>query len=330
MTPRGCQAAARTERAETLELRQIQYFVVVAGQRNFSRAAEAVGVAQPAISQQIRRLEEELGVDLLDRSSRPVTLTEAGEAFLTRAERMVAEAKLAKDDMREFAGVGRGRLVIGALPSLARVSLAPVLARFHAAHPRIELIVREENTEKLERLVGLGELDLAVLHAVPGQYTGQASHRGIMIERLFEEELVAIVPPNHRFAERTSLDVRALRDEGFVLRARGSGLARAIATATTAAGFTPLVAAECTSLETLRSLVSAGIGISIVSRSAAEGAGPTVVVLPLRPSLPSHTTAVAWRSDSRPSAAVEAMLALIRKQLVVVPPPSTRRGRNTQ
>lgn len=309
-----------------MELRQIQYFVVVAGQQNFSRAAEAVGVAQPALSQQIRRLEDELGVVLLDRSNRPVTLTEAGVAFLARAERILAEAKLATDDMREFAGVGRGRLVIGALPSLARVSLGAVLSRFHTAHPGIELILKEETTEQLERLLGLGQLDLALLHAVPGLYTGEASHRGIVMERLFDEELVVIVSAGHRFAERKALAVRDLRDEGFVLRMRGSGLSHTIMTATNAAGFTPLVAAECSSVGTLRSLVSAGIGVSIVARSAAESPGPPVVVLPLRPSVPSHTAAVAWRSDSRPSAAVEAMLALIREHLAVGSGTSPRRS----
>ena len=298
-----------------MELRQIQYFVVVAGQRNFTRAAEALGVAQPALSQQIRRLEDELGVVLLDRSSRPVTVTEAGVAFLARAERMLAEAKLAKDDMREFAGVGRGRLVIGALPVLARVSLPPVLAEFHAAHPRIELILREENTEELERLLGLGQLDLAVLHAVPGLYSGNPSRRGIIMERLFQEDLVAIVPPRHRLANRRWVDLRSLREEPFVLLGRGSGLAHTITTATTAAGFTPIVAVECFNLGTLRSLVSAGIGVSVLARSAAEWAGPPVVVLPLRPSLPAHTAALAWRSDSRPSAAVEAMLGLVREHL---------------
>lgn len=301
-----------------MELRQIESFVVVARQRNFSRAAEAVGVAQPALSQQIRRLEDELGVVLLDRSTRPVKLTEAGTAFLVRAERMLAEAKLARDDMREFAGVGRGRLVIGALPALARAPLVQVLALFHAAHPGIELVIREESTEELERLLGLGQLDLALLHAVPGLYSGNASHRGIVMERLFDEPLVAIVGPHHRFADRRSVDVRALQDEGFVLRSRGSGLAHTITTATNAAGFTPIVAAECSHLGTLRSLVSAGVGVSIVARSVCEGPGPPVVVLALRPSLPSHTTALAWRSDSRPSAAVEAMLNLVREQLTAV------------
>lgn len=311
-----------------MELRQIQYFVVVAGQRNFSRAAEAVGVAQPALSQQIRRLESELGVVLLDRSNRPVTLTDAGVAFLARAERILAEAKLAKDDMREFAGVGRGRLVIGALPALARLSLGPVLARFHAAHPGVELMLREETTEQLERLLGLGQLDLAVLHAVPGLYTGEATHRGMMMERLFDEELVAIVAAGHRFADRSAVAVRDLREEGFVLRIRGSGLSHTIMTATAAAGFTPVVAAECSSVGTVRSLVSAGVGVAIVARSAADAPGPPVVVLPLRPPLPSHTAAVAWRSDSRPSAAVEAMLALVREHLAVGPlGQQRRRGR---
>ena len=195
-----------------MELRQVQYFVVVAGQRSFSRAAQAVGVAQPALSQQMKRLESELGVVLLDRSTRPLKVTEAGVAFLARAERMVAEANLARDEMRDFAGVGRGRLVVGALPGLAAFWLPDVLGRFHLAHPGIELVLREANTEELSRLLGLGQLDLALLHAVPGLYTGHPSHRGIVMERLFDEELVVIVAPGHPLAHRASVRLGALPD----------------------------------------------------------------------------------------------------------------------
>jgi len=303
-----------------MELRQVQYFVVVAGQRSFSRAAAAVGVAQPALSQQMKRLEDELGVVLLDRSTRPLKVTEAGLAFLARAERMLAEANLAKDEMRDFAGVGRGRLVIGALPGLAAFWLPEVLGRFHLAHPGIELVLREANTEELARHLGLGQLDLAFLHAVPGLYTGRPSHSGIVMERLFDEELVVIVAPGHPLAHRTSVQLDALRDQPFVLRSRGSGLAHTIRTATAAEGFTPVVAAECASAETLRGLVAAGLGVSIIPRRSAEAPGSHVAVLALHPSLPSHVAAVAWRSDARPSGAVEALLALVRERVATVFP----------
>lgn len=296
-----------------MELRQIHYFVIVARQQSFSRAAEAVGVAQPALSQQMKRLEEELGVALLDRSSRPVRLTEAGVAFQARAERMLAEASLAKEEMRDFAGVGRGRLVVGALPALAGLWLPPVLGRFHALYPRIEIVLREANTEELSRLLGLGELDLALLHAVPGLYSGGPSYRGVVMERLFDEELVVVVPPGHRLAARSPVELRELRDERFVLLSRGSGLSHTILSATTAEGFAPEVAAECGSMTTLRALVAAGMGVAIIPALPAGTAGPAVAVLALRPSLPAHTAAVAWRGDSRPSAAVEALLRVIRE-----------------
>lgn len=301
-----------------MELRQIQYFVVVAAQRSFSRAAEVIGVAQPALSQQMKRLEDQLGVVLLDRSSRPVSLTDAGVAFLARAERMLAEANLARDEMREFAGAGRGRVVLGALPSVSAGWLSCLLGRFHSSHPGIELVIREADTEQLARMLGLGELDLAVLHAVPGLYSGEASPRGIMLERLFEEELVVVTAPDHPLADRRWVALGNLRNERFVLRTRSSGLAHTITTATAAEGFSPLVAAECTNLATLRGLVAAGIGLSIMPRLTAEAPGPEVRVLPLRPALPSHTAAVGWRSDARPSATVLALTHAIRKEASLV------------
>ena len=295
-----------------MELRQIQYFVVVARQRHFTRAAASLGVAQPALSQQIRQLEDELGVRLLDRSSRPVTLTPAGVAFLARAERIVAEARLAEEDVREYAGIGRGRLVVGALPALASLWLPPVLARFRAAHPRTDVTVREENTEELARLVGSGQLDLALLHAVPGSYAGDRLEGGVVMERLFDEELMAVVPPAHRLAGRASVSLAELRGEPFVLLGRGVGLSHTVLAATAAEGFSPDVVAEARTVRTLCALVAAGVGVSIVARLPARAPGNGLVALPLVPPLPAHTTVVAWRGDSRPSAATEALLTLIR------------------
>ena len=334
-----------------MDLRQIEYFLVVARQQNFTRAARAMGLAQPALSQQMKRLEEELGVILLDRSTRPLTLTEAGHAFEVRAERILADARLAREEMREYAGVGRGKLVIGALPALA-AWLPGVLATFHAAHPLTEMILREENTEELARLVGSGQLDLAVLHAVPGMYpgdsaqrgivmerlfdeelarlvgsgqldlavlhavpgmyTGDSAQRGIVMERLFDEELVAIVAPGHPLAQRKVIELRELRKEAFVLRSRGSGLAHTIMAAMTAEGFAPRVSAEAVTMTSLRGLVSAGIGVSIIPKLSALTPGPPVSALPVRPALPSHSAAVAWRGDRQPSAAAEALLDVIR------------------
>ncbi len=299
-------------KGERLELRQVEYFVVLARQKNFTRAAAAIGVAQPALSQQIKRLEDELGVRLLDRTSRPVTLTEAGAAFQTRAERILAEARLAREEMREYAGVGRGKLVIGALPSLAALWLPTLLGRFHLLHPRIEIALREENTEELARLVAVGQLDLALLHAVPGLQLSNGSPGGIVMERLFDEELVVIVAPAHPLARARSVSLAQLRDEPFVILPRGSGLTHTVLGATGAEGFTPRVAAESADTRTVRGLVAAGVGVSIVPRLPAEAPGPPVATLRLTPALAPHTTSVAWRGDARPSGAMEAMLAVIR------------------
>src|SRR4051812_42958578 len=147
-----------------VELRQIRYFAAVARRRHFTAAAEAIGVAQPALSQQIRLLERELRIDLFDRTGRRVRLTPAGEAFLVRAERVLAEVASAQAEMAEFAGAVRGRVVVGTLPSLAEHQLPRLVAGFHERHPGLELVLREERTANLMALLSNGEVELALLH----------------------------------------------------------------------------------------------------------------------------------------------------------------------
>src|ERR1700730_11754656 len=137
-----------------MELRHLRYFVAVAQRKHCTRAAEELNLAQPALSQQIQQLERELGVALLERTSRRVRLTPAGEAFLSRAERILAEVEQAQREMQEFAGIKRGRVVIGALQSLDAFHFSALLARFHSRYPEIEIILREEaNEELLEHLM---------------------------------------------------------------------------------------------------------------------------------------------------------------------------------
>lgn len=296
-----------------MELRHIQSFVLVARHGSFSRAAAALGLAQPALSLRIKQLEEELGVRLVDRATRPLRLTEAGLAFQDRAERIVAEADLAHEEMQALAGLEGGKVVVGALAALASIWLPPVVARFVARHPGVRVTVRERNTEELARLLGTGQLDLAVLHEVPELYPGTGRYPGLQVEQLFDEELVVVVAPDHPLAGRRSTTLEQLRNEPWVFVARGSGLAHSLGQALDGAGFEPRVAARCDSQATLRALVAAGVGISIIPRLPAEAASPALAVLRLRPALAAHTTAVAWRRDSRLSNAGEAFLAVVRE-----------------
>lgn len=296
-----------------MELRQIELFVVLARHRSFTGAADALGIAQPALSQQMKRLERELGVRLLDRSTRPVRLTEAGAAFSVRAERILADAALASEEMRELAGAGRRRVVVGALPALAAHWLPPALARFHEAGPRVEIALRQGNTDELFRLLSTGRIDLAVLHAVAGHPGGDGATGRMVMERLFDEELVVVVPPAHPLAARRSVALAQLRDEPFVLVPHGSGLTQTILSGTAGLGFRPVVAAEAPDVAVVRCLVAAGLGVSVMPRLPATAPGPDVAVVTLSPPLPPHATALAWRGDAQASAAAEALRVVIRE-----------------
>lgn len=297
-----------------MELRQIEYFVVLTQHRSFTRAAEAMGIAQPALSQQVRRLERELGVQLLDRSTRPAQLTEAGSAFYVRAERILADATLAGEEMREMAGAGRRRIVVGALPALALHWLPPVLGEFHAAHPGVEIAVRQGNSDELGRLAAAGHLDLALTHAVPGAHGAVGAPAGIVLERLFDEALMVVVPPAHTLAGRRSVTLTQLRNEPFVLVSQGSGLTQTILGGTAGLGFRPAVAAEAPDVAVVRSLVAAGLGVSVMPWLPATAPGPDVAVLALSPPLPPHAAVVARRADARPSGATETLVCIIRQR----------------
>src|SRR5690606_10595334 len=146
-----------------MELHQLRYFVAVARTRNFSRAAEQCRVAQPSLSQQIMKLEGELGEKLFERTKRAVSLTPAGEVFRRHAERVLDEVELAGESVRETRGVLRGRVALGALPTVAPYYLPARLRAFAAAYPEVEVVVHEDTTEQLARAVLAKEVDVALV-----------------------------------------------------------------------------------------------------------------------------------------------------------------------
>lgn len=298
-----------------MELRHIQSFVLLARHGSFSRTAAALGVAQPALSQRMKQLEDELGVELVNRATRPLRLTDAGSIFLVRAERILAESERASEEMRGLAHLEEGRVVVGALPALAGLWLPRILSLYRARHPGVQIVVRERNTEELARLAGMGELDLAVLHEVPQLYPGDGSYPGVEAERLFDEELMAVTAPDHRMAGRRSVALAELGGEPWVAIARGSGLAHTVNAALEEAGIKPRVVALCDNQATLRGLVSAGVGIAILPRVPAQHSAAPLAAIRLDPPLPAHTTAIAYRSEAGLSGPAVALRDLIREQL---------------
>lgn len=255
-----------------MELYQLQYFLEVARVRNFTRAAERLFIAQPALSEQIRRLEDELGAKLIDRGRRESSLTAAGRVLAERAEGVLAQVEAARRAVQDIVGLRAGRVTVGAIPSVSACLLPAVVTAFRAQYPLVELVLVEGTSELVAEWVDSGRVDLGVVQLpIP-------SDRLVSTELLCER-FVLLVGAGHSFAGRVKMSVGELRDEAFVFykgRARDSAL-----TACLEAGFTPKVACETGELETVRSLVAAGLGVALLPELAARRSGTECVCVPL-------------------------------------------------
>jgi DNA-binding transcriptional LysR family regulator len=291
-----------------MELRQLRYAVAVAAHRHFTRAAAAVPVAQPALSHQIRLLEQELGVELFVRSRSGVRLTEAGEIFLLRARRALAEVDAAREEIAAFRGLASGRLVIGAMQALGGLDLPRLLAAFHAAHPGIDVSLREDSTRDMFTMALRGEIDLAIaaldIELPPG----------LEVLPLVREPVLAAVPAAHHLASLGAVAVRQLSHETFVLFKEGTGLRAISERAAERAGFVPRVSFQVSNHDRMLALVGEGLGVALVPASAVRDAPPGVALLPLSPGI-DRTVGAVWRADHRHTPAASAFLALLRERV---------------
>jgi DNA-binding transcriptional LysR family regulator len=256
-----------------MELRQLRYLVAVAEEQHFTRAAAREHVAQPALSQQIQRLEAELGLTLVQRTTRRVAMTEAGELLVARARRAIAELDAAQAELQSLAGVQAGRLSVGALHTMGPIDLSLVLATFHRSYPAVELTVREQSSEELAAMLHDEEVELAFLSVTDRMASG-----GLTLDRLVSEELVAVLPRDHRLAGRARVRIGDLAADAFISFRRGSRLRELLVSAGAAAGFEPRIALESNESRRIRSLVSRGLGVAILPRSDAEAPGAAVTV----------------------------------------------------
>jgi LysR family hydrogen peroxide-inducible transcriptional activator len=296
-----------------VELRQLAYVVAVARHGHVTRAAEDLLVAQSALSRQIQQVEREVGVPLFDRAHRRLHPTAAGEAFVARAERLLADAQGLLDEMQEFGGLRRGRVAIGALPSVAEAHLPALVAAFHHRYPGLELSMREENTLTLLSLLGKGQIDLALAHQLADLDLPGGLPSSLIAAALFSEELVLITAPAHALASLGRVPLLALQAEAFIMFKPGSGVRHTLLRACAAAGFTPSIAFESGAVSAIRAFVAAGIGIAVVPRSAADVAGPPVRILELSSPALSRTVALVWHEAHHRSAAASAFAQMARR-----------------
>lgn len=282
-----------------MELRQLTYFTAVVRHGGFTRAAEHLRIAQPAISAQVRRLEAELGVTLLRRTTRRVELTRAGEVVLARAHAVLDDLAALRADVARLADVLTGQVRIGAIEAVGPMDLPAALAAFHRTHPGVDLTLRSGRRAELLADLDADRIDLAVAppptEAIPR----------IAARVLFSEELVLVTAPGRR-----AVTLGELVDEAFVCLPADSGLRALLDGACAAAGFAPRVRFEAGSLARVRELAAHGLGAALMARSVAEGPGAPVAVHPVRPAV-RRAVALLHRADRTLSAAAAACHAAL-------------------
>jgi DNA-binding transcriptional LysR family regulator len=273
-----------------VDLRQLEYFAAVARHRHFTRAAEELYVTQSALSQQVRRLEAELGLQLLVRGSRGVELTPAGTDLLARADTILAELARARADMDAHVGAERGLVRVAAAPADAE-ALPEALVAFHREHPGIRVALRHGSAREVADLVATGSADLGVAASADG-------------EAMSDEPLRVALPAGDPLAGSASIELWDLRDRPFILAERGSALRQTVYTACEAAGFGPVPPFEVGDPRTVRLLVAAGLGVALVPASWLAGDGPEVAVAELAGDAPRHRVALLTAADLPPAAAL--------------------------
>jgi LysR family hydrogen peroxide-inducible transcriptional activator len=291
-----------------MTLRDLEYLVALAETRHFGRAAECCHVSQPTLSAQLRKLEEFLGVTLIERRPRRVALTAAGVAVVERARRMLRDA----DDIRALARASQDPLAatlkVGFIPTLGPYLLPRIAPRIAKALPKLQLMLHEYQTAPLVDRVIAGELDLAIL-ALP------VDTKGLVTRSLFAEAFLVAMPERHRLAAKKRVKPADLADEKLLLLEEGHCLRDQALEVCKLAG-SEEQDFRATSLETLRQMVAAGLGITLLPRLAAEGpfaSARGLVVRPFAPLAPNRVIGAAWRRSTSRAEAIAAVCDVIVK-----------------
>ena len=288
-----------------MEMQQLRYVVAVARTGNFSRAAEQCHVAQPSLSQQIKKLEEELDERLFDRLKREVKLTAHGRSFLRRAMRILEEVDAAKREAADAQDLLRGTLTIGVLPTIAPYLLPPALAAFTKKFRGVEIVVHEDTTAHLLKLAHSYEIDFAL-----ASHPIQDAHLEVKV--LFSEELLLALPPGHALVRKRTVTAADLAGESLIVMKAGHCLGDQVLGFCEQREAKPKISFRSAQLETVQSLVAAGLGLSLIPAMAAQGERKD---LPEYRSLPAprpqRDIAAVWPRQRPPGRAAREFLKLV-------------------
>jgi len=284
------------------DLNKLRVLVAVVDEGGFTRAAEALHVAQPAVSQQIKTLEAQVGRELIDRATKQPTA--AGTVLIAHARSAMLELDLAAIEVAELAGLKRGLVRIGAIHWLEPLDLPSLVGAFHGRYPGITIRLHEENAADMFAMALDGDMDLVFSNVVPGD----ADPPGLNQNRLFVEDLVVVTCPGHRLVLGGVCALSDLADERLIAFRRGSAFYETVVTALRAAGVTPEIAMETSDLAMVRNLVSRGLGVALLPRSLAEAEGRSIGIAEILPHAPVRTVALTWKAVDTRSAAANAFI----------------------
>ncbi|MET8312290.1 LysR family transcriptional regulator [Micromonospora sp. NPDC005173] len=290
-----------------MELRHLEYFIAVAEERHFTRAAERMRVAQSGLSASIRTLERELGADLFIRSTRRVELTEAGRALLIEAHRTLASVDAARDAVAAVQGLLRGTVSVGTEQCLGVINLPPLLARFRRTYPGVEIRLRHGGSTHLADQVRLGRLDVAFV-ALPGQPPD-----GVTLMPLATEPMLLLCHPEHPLSARDTVDWESLRNELFVDFSSDWGARQLTDRAFTAVGLERQVPLEVNDVHTLLECVEQGLGVAMVPAPVARkpSAKRLHAITLSDPAAPRWQVSVAVPAAAPSSPARDALLKMV-------------------
>ncbi|MGK4579021.1 LysR family transcriptional regulator [Kitasatospora sp. HPMI-4] len=297
-----------------MELRQLQYFLTVVEEANFTRAAARLHLAQPGVSAQIRQLERELGLPLLDRSGRTVTTTAVGEAVLPFARAALAAVDGLRQTVDEFAGLVRGQVTIGLVSGAAtdEFDVAALLADFHDDHPQVETALTEDTSERMLAALRRGELDLAVVGL-----TDEDPPPGVSLQVVIDTPLVAAMAPDDPLLTpvgRTGIPLAELAGRPLISLPRGTGLRGVLERACAQAGLRPRIAFEGASPTLLARLAARGLGVAVLPEVPPEAAAALGLrTLPVTAPRLRGRIALAWPANGPVTPAAGALLARMRK-----------------
>ncbi|ABB13760.1 LysR family transcriptional regulator [Carboxydothermus hydrogenoformans] len=286
-----------------MEFRQLEYFYAVSKLNSFTRAAEQLHVAQPSITIAINNLEQELKVQLFDRSKRKVVLTDEGKLFLQHVEKILKDVKKAQSELEDLKNYKKGVIKLGIPPMIGAYLFPKIFKGFKNAYPHLELHVREEGSWAMVSLLENGELDLGLI-ILPEQ------SENLCMLPITKDQIVLCVSENHRFSQEKRISLRQLEDEQFILLKEDSYTRHKIIALCNYYGFSPNILLSSCQIETIKELVSNGLGITFLMNGITKKWDKIVSIQLEEPM--NITIGLAWQKDRCLSRAAQAFIGFVQ------------------